>query len=58
MIKQKRYQLQPWTKPVDTKLENPVNSRNGLILPFSYFRKHRDIKVYTELLKFLVSYMI
>ena len=29
-----------------------------IILPFSYFRKNKHIEVYTELLKFSVSYMI
>ena len=29
-----------------------------IILPFSYFRKHKHIKVHTELLKFFVSFMI
>ena len=28
-MKMSRQQLQPWTKLVETKLENPVKSRNG-----------------------------
>ena len=29
------FELQPWTKLVETKVENPVNSRNGPIFQIS-----------------------
>ena len=35
-LRKKKWLIQPWTKLVETKVENPVNSRNGSIFQIHY----------------------